>query len=88
MAWDLIAIIYPIEKVSIYRVREALRAGGLVVVEAPHKEAAPYPHHYDSNELLEIFAGFRILTYEDTRLIADWGLEEIRLVRLVAEKPR
>lgn len=86
--WDLIAIIYPIEKESIYRVREALRPGGLVVVEAPHMDTAPYPHHYDSNELLEIFTGFRILKYEDTRAIADWGLEEIRLVRVVAEKPR
>jgi SAM-dependent methyltransferase len=86
--WDLIAIIYPIEKASVYRVREALKPGGLVVVEAPHKETAPYPHHYDSNELLEIFAGFRILKYEDTRAVADWDLKEVRLVRLVTEKPR
>lgn len=86
--WDLIAIIYPIEKVSVYRVREALRPGGLVVIEAPHKETAPYPHHYESNELLEIFRGFRIFKYEDTTAVADWDLEEIRLVRLVAEKPR
>ena len=86
--WDFIAIIYPIEKVSVFRVREALRPGGLVVIEAPHKETAPYPHHYESNELLEIFRGFRILRYEDTTAIADWDLEQIRLVRLVAEKPR
>ena len=86
--WDLIAIIYPIEKTSIFRVRDALKPGGLVVVEAPHRETAPLRHHYDSNELLEIFRGFRILKYEDTRALADWGLEGTRLVRLIAEKPR
>ena len=86
--WDLIAIIYPIEKASVFRVREALKPGALVVVEAPHKETAPRRHNYNSNALLEIFRGFRILRYEDTRAVADWGLEEIRLVRLVAEKPR
>ena len=86
--WGLIAIIYPIEKGSVYRVREALAPGGLVVIEAPHKETSPHPHHYGSNELLDIFREFRILRYEDTRAVADWGLKEIRLVRLVAEKPR
>lgn len=86
--WDLIAIIYPIEKFSVFRVRDALKPGGIVVIEAPHVETAPYPHHYASNELLEIFEGFRILKYEDTLAIADWGLRETRLVRLVAQKQR
>lgn len=86
--WDLIAIIYPIEKFSIYRVRDALKPGGIVVVEAPHKETGQRPHHYESNELLDIFNGFRILRYDDTNAIADWGRKRIRLVRLIAEKPR
>ena len=87
--WDLIAIIYPIEKVSVYRVRDSLKPGGLVVIEAPHQETAPRPWHYDSNELLEIFRGFRILRYEDVQAPNDWNpLKEARLVRLVAEKPR
>jgi len=86
--WDLIDIIYPLEKVSVFRVREALKPGGIVVIEAPHVEVAPYPHHYASNELLEIFRGFRILKYEDTRAMADWGQAETRLVRIIAQKPR
>jgi 2-polyprenyl-3-methyl-5-hydroxy-6-metoxy-1,4-benzoquinol methylase len=86
--WDLIDIIYPIEKFSVFRVREALKPGGIVVIEAPHIEVAPYPNHYASNELLEIFQGFRILKYEDTLAIADWGQAETRLVRLIAQKPR
>lgn len=85
--WDLIDIIYPIEKFSVFKVREALKPGGIVVIEAPHVETVPYPHHYQSNELLEIFKGFRILKYEDTLAIADWDPKEIRLVRLIAQKP-
>ncbi|MDA1235215.1 MAG: class I SAM-dependent methyltransferase [Acidobacteria bacterium] len=86
--WDLIDIIYPIEKFSVFRVREALKPGGIVVVEARHIEVAPYPTNYATNELLEIFQGFRILKYEDTVAIEDWGLKESRLVRLIAQKPR
>lgn len=86
--WDLIDIIYPIEKFSVFKVREALKPGGIVVIEAPHIETVPYPHHYEDNELLKIFEGFRILKYEDTLAIADWDRKEIRLVRLIAQKPR
>ncbi len=47
--WDSIAIIYPIEKFSVFRVRDALKPGGVVVIEAPHWETKPYRHHYKSN---------------------------------------
>lgn len=86
--WDLIAIIYAIEKRSVYRVRDALKPGGLVVIEAGHSETSGAPFEYGTNELLEIFQGFRILKYEDTSGTYDWGPERIRLVRLVAQKPR
>lgn len=56
--WDLIAILYPIEKRSVYRVRKALKSGGLVVVECAHKEAGNAPYGYETNELLKIFEGF------------------------------
>jgi hypothetical protein len=85
--WDLIAIIYALEKRSVHRVREALRPGGLVVIEAGHAETSGAVFEYGTNELLEIFKGFRILKYEDTRGHYDWGPEEIRLVRLIAQKP-
>jgi SAM-dependent methyltransferase len=86
--WDLIAIIYAIEKRSVYRVAQALKPGGIVVIEAGHKEGSGASFEFDSNELLEIFRGFRILRYEDTTGTYDWGKERIRLVRLVARKPR
>jgi hypothetical protein len=41
--WDLIAIIYAIEKRSVYRVRDALKPGGLVVIEAGHIETSAAP---------------------------------------------
>jgi hypothetical protein len=38
------------------------------------------------NELLTIFAAFRILRYEDTLAPADWSWRPSRIARLVAEK--
>lgn len=86
--WDLIAVLYAIEKRSVYRVRDALRPGGLVVVEAGHKSASGAHFEYESDELLKIFEGFRVLRYEEPTEISDWGKKPIRLVRLIAEKPR
>lgn len=85
--WDLIAIIYALEKRSVHRVRDALKPGGHVVVEAGHTDKPGSAFEYQSNELLDIFAGFRILKYEETLGAYDWGPETIRLVRLVAQKP-
>ena len=89
--WDLIAIIYAIEKRSVYRVRQALKPGGIIVIEASHKEAGGYPFGYESNELLRIFDGFRILRYEERFGIPDFPVDRIkreRLVLFVAQKPR
>lgn len=84
--WDLIAIVYPIEKRSVFRVRQALRPGGVVVIECGHKDGKDVPFEYDTNELLRIFEGFKIRKYEDTVGMHDWMRKELRLVRLIAEK--
>lgn len=86
--WDLIAIIYAIEKRSVFKVHDALKPGGLVVIEASHKEGAGASFEYDSNELLHLFARFRIVKYEDTVATHDWMGTKLRLVRLIAQKPR
>jgi SAM-dependent methyltransferase len=87
--WDLIALLYTIEKRSVFRVREALRPGGLVVVEAALREAGGAAWEFESNELLRIFDGFAILKYEELAGEYDWAPgKPIRMVRLVAEKPR
>ena len=42
---------------------------------------------YDDNELLKLFDRFRIVRYEDTEGMSDFGLRTTRLVRLCAQKP-
>jgi 2-polyprenyl-3-methyl-5-hydroxy-6-metoxy-1,4-benzoquinol methylase len=84
--WDLIAILYPIEKRSVFRVREALKPGGLIVLECTHQEVSGWPMEYASNELLKIFEGFRILKYEDGLGMHEWARKKLRLVRIIAEK--
>jgi SAM-dependent methyltransferase len=86
--WDLIAVIYAIEKRSIRRVARALKPGGVVVVEAGYKSASGAHFEYDSNELPGIFDGFEIVKYEEPVAVADWSQKPIRLVRLIARKPR
>ncbi len=84
--WDLIAIIYPIEKRSVFRVAKALKPGGLVVIECGHRGKDGAPFEYGDNELLDIFKDFLILKYEDGVAIHDWVQKPLRLVRLVAQK--
>ena len=87
--WDLIAILYAIEKRSVLRVREALRPGGLVVVEGAHRDASGGEWEFESNELLRIFEGFTILKYEEVTDSYDWAsAKPLRMVRLFAQKPR
>ena len=86
--WDLIALLYAIEKRSVFRVKTALRPGGLVVVEAAHREASGAEWEFESNELLRIFEGFTILKYEELMGAYDWAPgKPLRMVRLVAQKP-
>jgi len=89
--WDLIAIIYAIEKHSVYRVRNALKPGGVVVVVASHIAPGGYPFGYESGELQKIFTGFRILKYEEELGVPDFGTGRNTrepLVGIVAQKPR
>jgi hypothetical protein len=92
--WDLITVLYfPRLRQSLDRIRESLKPGGVVIVEAYHADAVldrpPGPGRgvtFDTNELLTLFSGFRVFQYQDVRARADWGLHETRLVRLTAQK--
>ncbi|MFN7933190.1 MAG: methyltransferase domain-containing protein [Bryobacteraceae bacterium] len=84
--WDLIAILYPIEKRSVFRVQRALKPGGIVVVECSHKEGANAPFEYGTNELLRIFEGFRVVSYEDRMGWHEWARKNLRMVRFIAQK--
>lgn len=85
--WDLIALIYAIEKRSIDRVGEALRPGGLLVVEAGINPDPAAAFGYAPGELLKRFERFEVLTHEQVEGAYDWGPERIQLVRFVARKP-
>ena len=78
--WDLILFSWmPVNLPA--RTADALRPGGVVVVESPE---AWYP----VNGLLRTFEGLRILRYEDRQQPADFfNRREMPVVRLLAEKP-
>jgi 2-polyprenyl-3-methyl-5-hydroxy-6-metoxy-1,4-benzoquinol methylase len=89
--WDLIALIYFGAREYVDRVRQGLKPGGIVVVEGFHRDTAKAAKIgasvvFDTGELPRLFAGFRILRYEDVEATGDYGLEKARLVRLVAQK--
>jgi SAM-dependent methyltransferase len=89
--WDLIVLSYVDVRNNAERVVRALKPGGVVVVEVFHRDAtkeAPIGGAvvFDNNELLRIFSGLRVLRYEDTAAVGDFGLQNTRVVRLCAEK--
>ncbi len=89
--WDLVVLSYVTARPLIGTIREALRPGGHVVLEAYHVDSTAGASIgrgvvYDSNELLELFSDFRILHYEDTVGVSDFGLQTRRLVRILAMK--
>jgi SAM-dependent methyltransferase len=90
--WDLIVRSSVGVRRVVARVHEALRPGGRVVVEGFHRDATKTAAIggggvFDTNELLRLFDRLRIVWYEDTAGIADFGLRTTRLVRLCAQKP-
>lgn len=84
--WDMVAIIYAMEKRSVRRVREALKQGGLLVVEAGRKAGKGLPFEYEQGELKRLLQGFRIHRYEEVEDVADWDLKRVPLVRAIAER--
>ncbi|MGI4871132.1 MAG: hypothetical protein ACRYFX_08135 [Janthinobacterium lividum] len=77
------------------RVTQALKPGGLVVLEAFHMEATArlpvtdgdYRVFFNTNELPKLYgaAGLKIVRYEEPLAPADFSKETLRLV---AQKPK
>jgi SAM-dependent methyltransferase len=84
--WDLIPLSYAEIRGNAERVIRALAPGGIVVAEYFHDDPAGSPGGLADNELLKLFVPLRVLRYEDTEDIADFGLTKAKLVRLCAEK--
>jgi SAM-dependent methyltransferase len=91
--WDLIVLSYVRVRGLAARLYDSLKPGGIVVVEAFHRDAtkdAPIGGAvvFDTNELLKLFERFRVLQYEDTDAVGDFGLQKTRVVRLAAQKAK
>jgi 2-polyprenyl-3-methyl-5-hydroxy-6-metoxy-1,4-benzoquinol methylase len=90
--WDLIVLSYVGAREFVADVSKALRPGGMVIVEGFHRDATKTQPIggsvvFDTNELLKIFAGFRVVRYEEPTATSDFGRRETRIVRLAAVKP-
>lgn len=89
--WDLIVMSYVEVREIADRVKRSLKPGGIVVVEAFHRDAlqqSPIGQAavFESNELLKVFGGLRVLRYEDVDAIGDFGLQKTRIVRFCGQK--
>ncbi len=92
--WGLIAYMYepfPVTSTAyVERLRKSMKSGGVIVIESFSEEAtAPNrrPTAIDPAQLLTAFKDFRVLHFEDTVAMPDWGDRiKTRVVRLVAEK--
>ena len=90
--WDLIVLSYVSLRHLVPRIVDALKPGGLVVVEGFHRDATKTSSIgggvvFDTNELLNLFERLRVVRYEDTAGTGDFGMQATRLVRLAAQKP-
>jgi hypothetical protein len=56
------------------------------VAEYFHQDSKNAPGGFADNELVRLFDGLRIVRYEDTEAVADFGMQKTRLVRICAEK--
>ena len=91
--WDLVVLSYVSLRPHVKQIIESLAPGGVVVVEAFHRDATKIGSIgggvvYDTNELLNLFRELRVLQYEDVESDADFGVrQKTRVVRLAAQKP-
>ena len=95
--WDLIVLSYAGGRDYAARVFQALKPGGLVVLEAFHLDATShlqvvdgdYRVFFKTDELPKLYgaAGLKIVRYEEPVGTADFTKEKLRLVKLVAQKP-
>jgi SAM-dependent methyltransferase len=90
--WDLILLCYVGGRDLSDQVQRALKPGGLLVVEAFHRDAAQGRSIgrgvvFDTGELPKLFPRLRTVKYEEPVTEADFGRGKVRIVRYSAEKP-
>jgi len=90
--WDLIVLSYVGGREYVSNVVRSLRPGGMVLIEGFHRDATKTQPIggavvFDTNELLTLYHELRVIRYEDSEAVADFGLQKVRVVRLLAQKP-
>ena len=95
--WDLIVLSYAGGREYAPRVAKALKPGGIVVLEAFHMDATnqlqvvggDYRVFFNTDELPKLYraAGLKIVRYEEPVGVADFTKKQLRLVKMVAQKP-
>lgn len=90
--WDLIVLSYVSFREQAAVVAKALRPGGLVVVEAFHRDATKENSIgggvvFDTAEVPSLFRDLRVVRYQEPMAVADFGKRKVRVVQFCAEKP-
>jgi len=90
--WDLIVLSYVGAREMPDVIQRALKPGGVVVVEAFHRDATKGSSIggavvFDTGELPTLFPHLRVVRYEEPLATADFGLDKVRLVRYCGERP-
>jgi SAM-dependent methyltransferase len=93
--WDVVVDMYEFQPVRTARrkIYESLKPGGLWIIEgfaagSPSQQPNPKGEGaYQSGELLELLADdFKIVKYEEVSDTADFGLQVVPLIRVIAQK--
>jgi len=89
--WDLIVLSYVGARGFQSKVMRGLKPGGIVVLEAFHRDATKDRSIgtsvvFDSGELPALFKDLRVVRYQEPLSVADFGRAHVRVVQLCAEK--
>jgi len=91
--WDLILLSYAGGREMPAKLQKALKPGGILVIEAFHRDATKIGPIggavvFDTGELPALYSQLRVVRYEEPVAMADFGLENVRLVRYCGERPQ
>jgi 2-polyprenyl-3-methyl-5-hydroxy-6-metoxy-1,4-benzoquinol methylase len=85
--WDLIVMTYTLADMEnasfLRRLKQSLKPDGIVVVEQMNAGGAGKG---PANALFQSFQDLRVVHYEDVVDTAEWGMQKMRIGRIVAEK--
>jgi 2-polyprenyl-3-methyl-5-hydroxy-6-metoxy-1,4-benzoquinol methylase len=85
--WDLVVMTYTLADMQdtafLRRVKGSLKPGGLIVLEQMNAGGAGKG---PANALFRSFEDLRVIHYEDVVDTAEWGMQKMRIGRIVAQR--